>query len=125
VRAVTSWTLIALIVSCPLFCATDECDSRAHHALPADGPATNPPAPDSCLGDAGNCVCEGAILGLISRGHDVDSSTPPLPCDWSRDAAGPGLLIHRRHLSHRGRLGDPIAPDDALSVRARLQDFRC
>lgn len=121
-RTVTSWTLIALIVSCPLFCAADQCDPCTHHVSEADGPDCDP---SSCPGDSGDCVCKGAVLAVICRSVDIDSVSLPLPGDCLLPAAGPGLLIHLVHLSHRGWLADPVEPGGALAIRAWLQNFRC
>ena len=124
-RGVTIWTLIVLLVSCPLFCAADECDARAHHAHPAGGRACDPSVPSSCPNDSGNCVCDGAVLCAISRSLDRDSAVPPLPCDSSSALSGCGRSIHPAHAWHRGRLIDPTARHGAVSVCAWLQDFRC
>jgi hypothetical protein len=126
VRGVTIWTLIVLIVSCPLFCAADECDSRAHHARGASGPGCDPSAPSSCPNDAGNCICDGAVLRAIARPLDLDTAVLPLPCDSpSASSFGCGPSIHSALLRHRGWLIHPAAWDDAASVCAWLQDFRC
>jgi hypothetical protein len=125
VRGVTIWTLIVLIVSCPLFCAADECDSRAHHAPMAAGPVRSPSVPSSCPNDSGNCVCDGAVLRAISRPLDLQTAVPPLPCDSSSAPSGGGLSIHLAYHSHRGRLIDPGARNGVVSVCAWLQVFRC
>jgi hypothetical protein len=125
VRGATIWTLIVLIVSCPLFCAADECDSRAHHARVADGPTRDPSVPSSCPSDSGNCVCDGAVLRAISRPLDLDTAISPLPCDGPSDPSGHGRSIRPADRSHRGRRIGPTTRDGAVSLCAWLQDFRC
>jgi hypothetical protein len=125
VRGISTWTLVVLIISCPLFRAADESDARAHHAPATRAPASDPSAPASCPNDAGNCVCDGAVLGPTGRPLDLDSAVPPPACDGFSAPSGADPANHPALLPGRGGRLDPTARSGARGVRAWLQDFRC
>jgi hypothetical protein len=124
VRTFWSLALIGSLTLCPVLCSTAAvggcggCHHVQHGAAPGDHSA---PADEPGAGD--DCICDGAIA--LPEVRAEGGGTLILPLDlmaWVPIAPEPCRLGFAP--LDRG-VGLPLPPDDALTLRAWLQNFRC
>lgn len=122
VRTLAVYSLVVLVMLCPVLCGAAEVAYGLHQHGAADVSPDHATPPTHCPEEGDNCICQGAI----------QSSDVRVP--GSFDAFGllvPSLPLDRTPLhpiAHLTREGLPTGLagwGSSLTVRAFLQNFRC
>lgn len=148
-RTFSTSLLVGILTICPVLCRTVEvahaslrghatevptdaarppCDlaQKGDDCCPADADDRVPPGGDDCCPEGGdNCICGGAVEAHGSQ--DLGPGTwGDSPCFDALPGVGSTAHTHAFvHLTSDGQPAGLASWGDALSVRARLQNFRC
>jgi hypothetical protein len=118
VRALSSLTLIGLLMLCPLICGVEELGHQAHRHGSSESTA-----PSHCPEQGDNCICEGAVQPDNLRAHGSVPEVDGLPL--LLDLAIDPPLHPLAHLTSDGSPTGLAGWGNSHAVRAFLQNYRC
>lgn len=117
--------LIGLVLICPFACGAAAVDGDAPCSQPADCCGDRPTNPVHCPEEGASCFCQGAIVALEHRFHELGvADVGPLGLPHIGFAHTGLSDLVARHASWN-RLGNLGSRGDASIVLVLLQAFRC